>query len=177
MVRFLSHCGRPVSRGPSHAVGSRAQWILQLRAHFNEALDQGLKTRLFNVTTATGHGRAGQMAYMDKILAPNSKTQIGSCTLSLLKRLEPGDVLVVPRLDGLARSTRDLLNILDVLPLQLAPKLTDFCARSVHYSSAFSRAVAPAQLRQARVWPPRSHAVNWTLRGLDSFAGVSEPCC
>jgi DNA invertase Pin-like site-specific DNA recombinase len=33
----------------------------------------------------------------------------------LLKRLEPGDVLVVTRLDRLARSTRDLLNILDVI--------------------------------------------------------------
>src|SRR5215475_4305506 len=33
----------------------------------------------------------------------------------LLKRLEPGDVLVVTRLDRLARSTRDLLNILDTI--------------------------------------------------------------
>src|SRR5947209_17165542 len=33
----------------------------------------------------------------------------------LLKRLEPGDVLVVTRLDRLARSTRDLLNILDAV--------------------------------------------------------------
>ena len=33
----------------------------------------------------------------------------------LLKRLEPGDVLVVTRLDRLARSTRDLLNILDTV--------------------------------------------------------------
>jgi DNA invertase Pin-like site-specific DNA recombinase len=32
-----------------------------------------------------------------------------------LKRLEPGDVLIVTRLDRLARSTRDLLNILDVI--------------------------------------------------------------
>src|SRR5215470_14576451 len=31
----------------------------------------------------------------------------------LLKRLEPGDVLIVTRLDRLARSTRDLLNVLD----------------------------------------------------------------
>jgi DNA invertase Pin-like site-specific DNA recombinase len=31
----------------------------------------------------------------------------------LLKRLEPGDVLIVCRLDRLARSTRDLLNMLD----------------------------------------------------------------
>src|SRR3989442_10836105 len=30
----------------------------------------------------------------------------------VLRRLEPGDVLVVTRLDRLARSTRDLLNIL-----------------------------------------------------------------
>jgi DNA invertase Pin-like site-specific DNA recombinase len=33
----------------------------------------------------------------------------------LLKRLEPGDVLIVTRLDRLARSTRDLLNILDTI--------------------------------------------------------------
>src|ERR671934_3097024 len=30
----------------------------------------------------------------------------------LIRRLEPGDVLIVTRLDRLARSTRDLLNIL-----------------------------------------------------------------
>jgi DNA invertase Pin-like site-specific DNA recombinase len=33
----------------------------------------------------------------------------------VLKRLHPGDVLVVTRLDRLARSTRDLLNILDTV--------------------------------------------------------------
>src|SRR6478672_10620124 len=31
----------------------------------------------------------------------------------LIKRLEPGDVLMVTRLDRLARSTRDLLNIVE----------------------------------------------------------------
>jgi DNA invertase Pin-like site-specific DNA recombinase len=33
----------------------------------------------------------------------------------LLKRLGPGDVVVVTRLDRLARSTRDLLNVLDII--------------------------------------------------------------
>jgi DNA invertase Pin-like site-specific DNA recombinase len=33
----------------------------------------------------------------------------------VISRLEPGDVLVVTRLDRLARSTRDLLNVLDEL--------------------------------------------------------------
>lgn len=33
----------------------------------------------------------------------------------LLNRLEPGDVVLVTRLDRLARSTRDLLNILDTI--------------------------------------------------------------
>jgi DNA invertase Pin-like site-specific DNA recombinase len=33
----------------------------------------------------------------------------------VIRRLEPGDVLIVTRLDRLARSTRDLLNILDAV--------------------------------------------------------------
>jgi DNA invertase Pin-like site-specific DNA recombinase len=33
----------------------------------------------------------------------------------VIKRLQPGDVLVVPRLDRLARSTRDLLNVLEAV--------------------------------------------------------------
>lgn len=33
----------------------------------------------------------------------------------MLKRIQPGDVLIVTRLDRLARSTRDLLNVLDAL--------------------------------------------------------------
>jgi DNA invertase Pin-like site-specific DNA recombinase len=35
------------------------------------------------------------------------------CIAKVLKRLDRGDVLIVTRLDRLARSTRDLLNILD----------------------------------------------------------------
>ena len=33
----------------------------------------------------------------------------------VIRRLEPGDVLVVTRLDRLARSTRDLLNVLAIV--------------------------------------------------------------
>jgi DNA invertase Pin-like site-specific DNA recombinase len=35
--------------------------------------------------------------------------------MKVLRRLEPGDVLMVTRLDRLARSTRDLLNVLDTV--------------------------------------------------------------
>ena len=35
--------------------------------------------------------------------------------LKIVNRLEPGDVLLVTRLDRLARSTRDLLNLLDTI--------------------------------------------------------------
>jgi DNA invertase Pin-like site-specific DNA recombinase len=37
----------------------------------------------------------------------------GRSFAKVLKRLDTGDVLIVTRLDGLARSTRDLLNTLD----------------------------------------------------------------
>jgi DNA invertase Pin-like site-specific DNA recombinase len=43
--------------------------------------------------------------------AKTNRTELGK----LLKRLEPGDVVMVTRLDRLARSTRDLLNILDTI--------------------------------------------------------------
>ena len=41
------------------------------------------------------------------------QSQIGRPWLKRLRPLAPGDVLLVTRLDRLARSTRDLLNILD----------------------------------------------------------------
>jgi DNA invertase Pin-like site-specific DNA recombinase len=50
--------------------------------------------------------------YSEKVSgAKNDRAELGK----LLKRLEPGDVLMVTRLDRLARSTRDLLNILDTI--------------------------------------------------------------
>jgi DNA invertase Pin-like site-specific DNA recombinase len=39
----------------------------------------------------------------------------GLSLAKLLRRLDEGDVLMVTRLDRLARSTRDLLNILDTI--------------------------------------------------------------
>jgi DNA invertase Pin-like site-specific DNA recombinase len=48
--------------------------------------------------------------YAEKVSgAKTDRVELGK----LLRRLEPGDVLIVTRLDRLARSTRDLLNILD----------------------------------------------------------------
>ncbi len=50
--------------------------------------------------------------YADKVSgAKADRAQLGK----LLKNLEPGDAVVVTRLDRLARSTRDLLNILDTI--------------------------------------------------------------
>jgi DNA invertase Pin-like site-specific DNA recombinase len=50
--------------------------------------------------------------YSEKVSgAKTDRAELGK----LLKRLGPGDVLVVTRLDRLARSTRDLLNILDTI--------------------------------------------------------------
>src|SRR5262249_11977035 len=57
----------------------------------------------------------------------------------LLKRLEPGDVLVVTRLDRLARSTRDLLNILDTIA-----KAGAGLARSIYAAIASSSVRSPS---------------------------------
>src|SRR5437588_425226 len=46
--------------------------------------------------------------------ASGAKTERAALA-KLLDRLDKGDVLVVTRLDRLARSTRDLLNILDAI--------------------------------------------------------------
>lgn len=50
--------------------------------------------------------------YAEKVSGARSdRTELGK----LINRLDAGDVLMVTRLDRLARSTRDLLNILDVI--------------------------------------------------------------
>ena len=56
------------------------------------------------------HAAGCAKIYSEKVSgARTDRVQLGK----LLKRLDEGDVLVVTRLDRLARSTRDLLNILD----------------------------------------------------------------
>jgi DNA invertase Pin-like site-specific DNA recombinase len=58
------------------------------------------------------HAAGCAKVYSEKV----SGAQTDRAELSkLLKRLDEGDVLVVTRLDRLARSTRDLLNILDTV--------------------------------------------------------------
>jgi DNA invertase Pin-like site-specific DNA recombinase len=58
------------------------------------------------------HAAGCVKAYAEKISGARSdRPELAK----VLKRLESGDVLMVTRLDRLARSTRDLLNILDYI--------------------------------------------------------------
>jgi DNA invertase Pin-like site-specific DNA recombinase len=58
------------------------------------------------------HAAGSMKVYAEKISGARSdRPELAK----VLKRLETGDVLVVTRLDRLARSTRDLLNILDAI--------------------------------------------------------------
>jgi DNA invertase Pin-like site-specific DNA recombinase len=75
--------------------------------------------------STTGQDLAGQIAdlaaagcakvYREK--ASGAKTDRAELA-KLLRKLEAGDVLIVTRLDRLARSTRDLLNVLDAVAKQ-----------------------------------------------------------
>ena len=72
--------------------------------------------------STTGQDLAGQLAELDaagcakvyREKASGAKTDRVELH-KLIGRLEPGDVLIVTRLDRLARSTRDLLNVLDAV--------------------------------------------------------------
>jgi DNA invertase Pin-like site-specific DNA recombinase len=58
------------------------------------------------------HAAGCAKVYSEKVSgARTDRVELGK----LLKRLDKGDVLIVTRLDRLARSTRDLLNILDTV--------------------------------------------------------------
>ena len=58
------------------------------------------------------HAAGCAKVYSEKVSgAQTDRAQLAK----LLKRLDEGDVLIVTRLDRLARSTRDLLNILDTV--------------------------------------------------------------
>src|SRR6187402_2225592 len=58
------------------------------------------------------HAAGCAKVYAEKVSgATTDRAELGK----LLKRLDQGDVLIVTRLDRLARSTRDLLNILDTV--------------------------------------------------------------
>jgi DNA invertase Pin-like site-specific DNA recombinase len=84
----------------------------------------GLKMTIYGYARVSTNGQdlAGQHAeltaagcakvYQEKISgAKSDRPELAK----VLRRLEPGDVLVVTRLDRLARSTRDLLNLLQVI--------------------------------------------------------------
>ena len=58
------------------------------------------------------HAAGAAKVYAEKMSgARTDRPELGK----LLKRLDAGDVLLVTRLDRLARSTRDLLNVLDLI--------------------------------------------------------------
>lgn len=61
---------------------------------------------------AAGAGVGGGKVYREKVSgAARERPQLGK----LLEALSPGDVVLVTRLDRLARSTRDLLNVLGTI--------------------------------------------------------------
>jgi DNA invertase Pin-like site-specific DNA recombinase len=71
-----------------------------------------VSTRDQNLSAQDAELRAAGCAKVFKEKASGAKTDRPELA-KLIRRLEPGDVLVVTRLDRLARSTRDLLNVLE----------------------------------------------------------------
>src|SRR5262249_54754188 len=75
--------------------------------------DPGLLTRDDGRVDSSGASGGGLRQHL-KEQASGAKTDRPELAKAI-RRLEAGDVLVVTRLDRLARSTRDLLNILDAV--------------------------------------------------------------
>jgi len=73
-----------------------------------------VSTRDQNLATQDAQLRAAGCAKVFKEKASGAKTDRPELA-KVIGRLEAGDVLIVTRLDRLARSTRDLLNILDTI--------------------------------------------------------------
>ena len=88
----------------------------------------------------------------------------------LLKRLDEGDVLVVTRLDRLARSTRDLLNILDTV----AKAGAGFRSTQPHRAVAAGRGRRPRAHRPGAAPIPRPRPDLSGGFGREG-AGVIEP--
>src|ERR1700738_2506992 len=72
--------------------------------------------------STNGQDLAGQVTELEAAGCSKTCRERGSgakegrpALLQLLRRLDQGDVLIVTRLDRLARSTRDLLNVLDAV--------------------------------------------------------------
>jgi DNA invertase Pin-like site-specific DNA recombinase len=73
-----------------------------------------VSTRDQDLALQVGELTAARCAKVYKERASGAKSDRPELA-KVISRLEPGDVLVVTRLDRLARSTRDLLNVLDEL--------------------------------------------------------------
>jgi hypothetical protein len=99
----------------------------------------------------------------------------------LLRAIEPVDVLLVTRLDRLARSTRDLLNVLDAVARAKAGfrSLKDACAGETLADIAKTYAVDPTTIGRLRPFGGVSAALYASCFPLHSrrsrFAGQLNP--
>src|SRR5262249_17958705 len=127
---FLSHAGNLLDSNFSRR-RNRFLLLLPRSVPFSDTLFIRMSLSKARVKMATfGYARlstrdqdlAGQIAELQAAGCGNIYKEKASGAKSdrpalakVVRRLEPGDVLVVTRLDRLARSTRDLLNILDAI--------------------------------------------------------------
>src|SRR2546430_13258223 len=80
----------------------------KFQAFYDEALRKvGMRAPQPTLGETVGHYRRETLRNLKRTFLPQNHE-----LAKVLKRLAPGDVLLVTRLDRLARSTRDLLNIL-----------------------------------------------------------------
>jgi DNA invertase Pin-like site-specific DNA recombinase len=93
---------------PANVRLKNVEWIMTIYGYARVSTDG----QTLAAQDAQLHAAGCAKVYSEKVSgARTDRVELGK----LLKRLDDGDVLIVTRLDRLARSTRDLLNILDTV--------------------------------------------------------------